>query len=211
MVDALSLQLASLKTKGMLTLDTAGMTADGEITAHLSDLGDLEPLLGTLLSGEIAANLSLSAADGRQIAEADVSATAAGLPGVAEVTSANLALRLNDLLGKPEVAAQFQADGIRAGTLALRRLEAAADGSLDDLSLTLDLSDDLLAMTTRAGLALGDGETRIHIADLRMRYADARASLAGPAQIGLKPDSVRVDGLALDIEGGRLYGRGSLR
>jgi translocation and assembly module TamB len=208
LVDALSLQLASLTADGMLALDIAGMTTDGELTARLSDLGDLEPLLGTLLSGEITADLSLSAADGRQMAKVDLSATGAGLPGVAEVNRANLALRLNDLLGEPKVMARLKADGIGAGTLVLRRLEAAADGSLDDLSLTIDLSDDLLAMNTRAGLALGDEDTRIHIADLRLRYADARASLAGPAQIGLKPGDVRVDGLALDIEGGRLRAEG---
>lgn len=206
-IDDLALEMASLAAAGGVTLGR-GM-AVGELSAKVGRLADLAPLIGTTLSGGLEADLSLSAVDGRQMADAWASAAGLGVPGVASAARTVLALRLSDLLREPTFAARLEAEGLRAGDhLTVARGVLTAEGGRDALALTLDLDDERIDATGLAEVARVDGETRVGLASLTARYADVRLALAGPARVVLAPGGLRLEDLVLQAEGGQISARG---
>ncbi len=207
LVDALSLQVASLSAQGAVTVLPAG-TVSGEVDLRVGTLADLAPFIGQALSGMVEASVSLADVDGQQKVDANVSASGAGLPGEATVARTQLALQVGDALGAPVINSRVQANGILAGGLALDRVVVTAEGGLDRLDLGIDLADERLALVTRATVALADTGTQVDVAALTARYDDVEAALAGPARVTVAPDGVTVDGLVLQAEGGRIAADG---
>jgi len=80
-IDGLALELASLIAEGAVT-PNADHTASGQVSVSIGSLADLTPLIGETLSGTGGASVSLSRDDGRQMVDARVSVSGAGLAGL---------------------------------------------------------------------------------------------------------------------------------
>lgn len=204
----LVIRLASLTATGALTL--ADATLDGVLSAHMGRLADLDPLSGASLTGALAAELSLSAPDGRQRADALLSLSRPGLTDLIEAEQMRLRIAATDLLAVPRIEAHLEAGRIRAGELTLEHGRMTATGELNGLRMTLGLTGEQLSARTQARLKLGADAAVIDITEAEAGYADIRTRLRGPARLRVGAGQLRIDGLVLEAEGARLTVDGRL-
>ncbi|WP_085124853.1 translocation/assembly module TamB domain-containing protein [Tistlia consotensis] len=205
-LDKLSLTHGRDRLSGDLAADLPSGTADGSLKLSLADLSTLTPLVGADLAGSLDAAVTLKTEAGHQGARA--TARAQGLQA-AGMTLGSLELTASgrDLTGTPALTAEVTASDLAAPDVALKRLTAKAEGSLEKLRLEASLAGKALQQdleaSGRAELSL-DQATRVRLTALQASLGKEELSLKSPARLLLDRDRMQVAGLDLGVAEGRI-------
>ncbi|MBO6723948.1 MAG: translocation/assembly module TamB domain-containing protein [Roseitalea sp.] len=185
--------------------------ADGRLTVDASNIAGLAALALVEASGGLNADIELAARDGEQ----DVTATAAlrslTVAGVS-VESGSLDATLTDVFGAMSGRAEADLRFVDVGGTVVRSASAVVRpvNGAETLGFEANATlEDGAVLDTQGTAAFGD-VTRIGLDALSLdtRYGDAR--LAGPARIIVDGGTTRIEGLALNVEGGRVTAAGSV-
>ncbi|MEM9146500.1 MAG: translocation/assembly module TamB domain-containing protein [Pseudomonadota bacterium] len=211
-----------VRTQG---LAAAGVTvAEAEVDATLTREDESGRLTSALRTGAVAA-------DGARLASVRADAVVSGALGPAPGLSATLATgaitagdawidgtrgeaSISDLLADdPAISAKLSTGAVTAAPMALSGVEAALDGVLSALGLTLSTQGEAagkpLSLSTEARIDAKASTPTIRVAALEGRYDAARAFLRAPLDVSLGP-STRLRGLDLVLPGGAISGDAAL-
>ncbi|MFT0893276.1 translocation/assembly module TamB domain-containing protein [Pseudochelatococcus sp. G4_1912] len=199
-MDNLDIALGSVAVKGALALDEKQL-ATGKINIVAGNLGDLEPLLLTKLTGRINLQADLSQAQGGQ--NARVVGSVDQFSGFnASLQSARIDASGTDLLRKPVLNARVDIDNAVASGVSVTRatITAKGTGSANDIALNgvVQGSD----VTAAARLALGDA-TNILVNQARVSRGNQRIEIQPNARIDINGGTVRISDLELRSGAGR--------
>lgn len=184
-------------------LTVTAAEARGNAAVRIGRLEDLAPFIGTPLGGSVDATLQASA--GNRLA---LRATAQRLTMEDQlaIDEARLDGEITDPLGKGTLRATLNARGSKlAGPLT--QLTARASGDLKSIALNADASGDKTRVALQARVAPGP-ETVIDLQRLEATQAGENVSLAAPAKIRLRGETVAIDRLRLTAAGGSLQASG---
>jgi translocation and assembly module TamB len=157
----------------------------GKISARMTRLADLGPLIGQAIAGGLTAKITTnSPSGGTPVAKIDVQATTIAASGAA-VGRASLTGSVRDPAGKqPDVALTLTADGIEAKTLT-GAARLTANGTLDALMLratsALQVSGEPATLATQALLDLP--RSAVTLQALTATYKSENLRLSAPAHI----------------------------
>jgi translocation and assembly module TamB len=158
----------------------------------------------------VEARLDLRHDGGRQevALEAEGQELAAGELGTAQ--RVQLEGTISDALGTPSLRGTLVAQGVRQDDLQLTQARLEASGDLAALTVTAALEGRMLepfTLETQAVLALADEAIGAEVASLAGTVAGEPFRLLAPLELRLADEAIVVEGLALDLAGGRLEGR----
>jgi len=189
---AMSLNGEGLDLAGRFELPGNSLPVRGAVNLTRLDTGLLGDLGVPLAAGRIEANIDLLPIEGRQRIDLDAAGDGLRLavgdggnpPGIDRLT---LHGRVDDALGKPVVTLQLDSAGIVAGQAALERLEAALQGTVAKMRLTIETAGRIekrlpLTLAASADLAL-EGDLRLSVDRLDADIAHQRISLPRPLQV----------------------------
>lgn len=216
-VSTLEASALNVKARGEtpITIDLANGMADGRVSWNSPNLKDIGRVAGTALSGAGRGTLALRTQDARQDADVTAVLTRFGAEGInVEMVSARAGIR--DLLAaEPAITASVEAQTVAMGGINLSSSTVEAKGTLAGLNIQAALvgtapdGREITAdMTARAALT-GPSQT-IRISRFLAEYAGETLSLRQPLTIAMEEGTVRANGIALGIPGGRVDGDVSL-
>ena len=204
--DTLSFNLGSANLQGNASIDPKGL-ADGKLSFKAANLDDLSPLVLTRLTGDLNLDAALTAANGRQNARLRAQSRALAF-GPSRVEGVDADLTAADLRDRPtlEGSAAIGKALIGGETVSGLRLKAKAVPDGSDVALTATARG--LAIETQARLVAAV-PYRIELASLSARGGAHKLALTQPATLTFDPGGVRIAGLILGIDTGRLSVDGS--
>lgn len=201
LLDRLNIDIGSVALNGNLRL-SADQLAQGQVSLSARNLDDLTPLALTKLDGELEAEITLSAANGRQ----DVAVVANGSRiGAADVAVRGFVARLNvlDLYARPVIDGNIQADAITAGGQTFRTVRLTAEGSPASSRITASAVGQGFDLDAQANVVPGDA-IRIDLASFSARRGNRRLALAQPASISLQNGVATISNLVIAADQGRV-------
>lgn len=211
-IDGLTLDGASLRGRGNLTVDLAGPLVDGELSLKSSDLGRLAGFAGAPVDGgalDLMLGLSTRSGQGAKLSGSVRNLSLDG--GAIVVSSVVLSGEGRDLLKRPAGSLRVEAGAVRqrgAAVVEKALLTVRADGSAASAGLSLDGDVGVRYQVSAAASAdLRREPLRISVDKLDARVADAAIALERPTLLTLGA-SPRVDDLVLTVDGGRVTGGG---
>lgn len=202
-VEPLSVALGDeLVLQGSLAGETAGLPLTGQLAGTL-EAGPLLQALGLPLQGSGDLAITLSAPDGRQNANVEVSLRRGSVADLG-YGAIRLQAALTDLLGQPALDATASVESLDLGGGRFDRVTASAQGGLDDLAFSLQANGDLEGPTDidLAG-QLVEGGAAVRLTRLEGRVADLPLALVGQTTIGLG-DPLTVAPATFELAGGRV-------
>jgi translocation and assembly module TamB len=204
----LSFVAGGARLSGALTQTIATGLLDGNLSIRAADISTAAALALVEASGAVEADMALSSAEGRQ--NADLSGN---LHNIAandlRLAQAEFAARIEDLFAVPAIAGTLDARGLEAGGVSVEELRARADR---DGEITRFSADALLADNVRAqlgGALQPEGEGfRVTVGEASLAQGQLVARLLQEASLLVIGDAVQIDGVALDVAGGRVEASG---
>ncbi len=195
------LGVGSVKLRGALGLDAENRAA-GRLALTAANLDDLSPLVLTRLAGDIDAQVSLAVRDGAQ--DAAIRARGRSLRvGDTRIEILDADLAGTALRTRPAIAgsASVERAVIAGETVSRIRFDARRDGAASELTLSADARGFDLSL---AGRLLAEATPRLDLSRLEARRAGKRVTLVKPASIAFPDEGIRLSGVALALDGGRL-------
>ncbi len=201
LVDSLDVTIGSVAVRGNVTLDGANL-ASGRLGVDARDLDDLSPLALTRLSGDLAADVVLDAAGGRQ----DVQLEARGARiRVADIAVERLDARANaaDIHGRPIINAAIAVDRatIAGETFSQVRLDATGTPAASDIVLAAQARGFNL---DARGRLVPETPLRFDLAAFTARRDRRQIALAQPTTLTFGDGGVAVRQLTLGIDRGTI-------
>lgn len=183
---------------------------DGKLDLQSSDVSTAAALLLREATGQLNATVQLANADGKQ--NATVNANINGLTvDETKVGEATIAAQVADLFNVPIANGNVRARGIAAGGVEVATLEANArqEGMTTNFDAKAALTNGA-DISTAGSLAPEDGGYRLRLNDLGLVQGPLAAKLLEPTSALVKGSDVTLDGVVLDVGGGRIEARGSV-
>jgi translocation and assembly module TamB len=185
---------------GDLAIDLERTLIDGELRGEVAELAAFAPLLPVPLGGQVSFGARLDSADWTQTVA--LTANGSELRGDSgQLRRLDLQATVADAFGAPGIEGELELADFRQDQVALDQVALTADGTLEELALTLAAEGEALQPLTldgRAGLALGD-TIRLRLEQLDGRFADEPLRLAQPAELSLADGAVRLAELDLTL------------
>lgn len=200
-LSSLDLAIGSVRLNGALSLDAASR-AVGNLALAARNLDDLSPLALTKLGGQIDANLVLAVTENRQ--NIDLTARGAKINGPSfslERLEARLAAR--DVYGRPQLDSTIAIDRANFAGEPVSAIRFDSQGTPEASPFKLSANARGFALNG-AGRLLPGEPLRIDLASFDARRDGRAIALTGPASFAFPADGVRISGLSLSVEGGRL-------
>ncbi|HEY5817762.1 MAG TPA: translocation/assembly module TamB domain-containing protein [Mesorhizobium sp.] len=202
----LAFEAGATRLTGGVTQDKLGYL-DGRLTLRSSDISTAAALALVEAKGAVNADVILSA-DGKQNAE--VSASIADLVvEQARVGKADLQAKIQDLFAVPIANGTLNAYDIAAGGVDVGTLNARAQqqGTTTNFDATAALKNGT-DIATRGALSPEGAGYRINLDALDLTQGQLAAHLLQPTSVFVMGPNVRLDGIAMDIGGGRIDAKG---
>ena len=189
----------SLSADADMMLAKGATLPTGSLSARMTRLADLAPLIGQAIAGSFTAKVTtVSPAGGQPVAKLDLRAIDVSASGAA-IGSTTLTGTVRDPAGKPDMALTLAADGIDAKA-ASGAAKLTANGKLDALALratsALQISGDPASFATQALLDLP--QKKVTLQTLTAHFKGETLALAAPAHIDFG-SAVAVDRLRLAL------------
>ncbi|TKT80419.1 DUF490 domain-containing protein [Aquamicrobium sp. LC103] len=195
------------RVAGAVTQLASGLF-EGEIAVNAADISTAAALFLAEASGAVQANVALSTQDGRQNLTADANVRRFLLNDI-EISQAELQAAVEDAFNVPMIQGTLDARGLKAAGIDVSTLTANADRSGETTNFTANatLANRTTASTGGALSPEGQGY-RLRLDSLSLAQGQLGARLLEPASLLVEGQNVTIDGLALDIGGGRIAARG---
>ncbi|GLK72457.1 translocation/assembly module TamB domain-containing protein [Ancylobacter dichloromethanicus] len=199
-LSGLDLAIGSVTARGDLALDPAGLAA-GRLTIVAGDLADIAALALTEMAGALNADITLSAADGRQ--NADVRASAEKISAFGQsIGSADINGSARDLLGVPLLNGSAELRALDLSGTAVETATLRADGNASGTDLTLEALAQGTSLRAAGRLEPRTDGARLRLDRLTAARPGLNAALTAPATFTLSGGTVAIDRLALSAGGG---------
>lgn len=194
---------------GDVAQDAAGLL-DGKLSVKAADVSTAAALLLAKASGSVNADVSLTKVDGKQSAAVTADVTKLVFNDT-RVGSAQLQAQVADLFNVPIANGSLNGREIAAGGIDVASLDATArqqgtTTSFDAKAALKNGSD----ISTNGALSPEDGGYRIKLDALNLTQGKLAARLVEPTSALIKGQNVTLDGIALDVGGGRVEARGEI-
>lgn len=193
---------------GDVSQDKQGLL-EGKLVLESADVSTAAALL--LLNASGAANLSvdLTKADGKQSAAVDGTISKLAVDQNS-IGSATIQAQAADLFNVPVINGRVTARDVRAGGVDVATLDATASqqGTTTNFDAKARLNN-ATNIATRGALAPEAGGYRIKLDALDLKQGQLAARLVEPASALVVGQNVQLDGVVLDIGGGRVEAHGS--
>lgn len=183
---------------------------DGQVKVQASDVSTVAALFLTKASGAVNATVRLRPVNGNQ--DGDIKADIRNLViDQAKVGSADVQAEFSDLFKVPGGNATIDARDVVAGGVTVSRLQAQARQNADTTDFSADTALDN-GTTARVAGALSRVDTgfRIGLNELALTQGSTNARLLQPASVTIINQVVTIDGVALDVGGGRIDAKGQI-
>ncbi len=214
----LSMAASGTTVDGTLDILLDKALAAGTLNARIADLAVWSGLAGTRLAGAAEARATLAAKDGQR-ADIDASVRDLRIDDVgAAISRIKVEARLADLLGKPSGKATIDAGAVAMPDLRADTVRVVAQSSRPgQFNVTADANGALrpganpspFRLSAASEIAIAEREQRLRVTRLTGRVGSHDIASQSPLTVAVGPDSVRLDGLDLRIDQGRVSGNGS--
>ena len=182
----------------------------GDLALDAADISTAAALFLVEAAGAVEATIALQPVEGRQQATASADLRSIRF-GQAQVGSATLQARVEDLFGVPVVDGEVRASDVVAGGIDVTTLNATARSSD---GVTAFGADATLAngaeAATRGTLEPEAGGYRVTLDEASLGRGLVAARLVEPASLLVVGDAFTIDALTLDVGGGRVSATGSI-
>ncbi|MBS9721314.1 translocation/assembly module TamB domain-containing protein [Tianweitania sp. BSSL-BM11] len=183
---------------------------DGQVQLNARDVSTAAALFLTKASGAVDATIRLRPVNGNQ--DGDIKADIRNLVvDQARVGSADVQAEFSDLFKVPGGNATIDARNVVAGGVTVTRLQAQArqNGDTTDFSAETALDN---GTTANVAGALSRVQTgfRVNLNELALAQGNTNARLLQPAAITIINQIITIDGVALDVGGGRIDAKGQI-
>jgi translocation and assembly module TamB len=210
-LDELRVAAPGLALDGAIDVGLAPLALDGRLAGGSRDLAGLGRWLDLPLAGALDLELALAPADGQT---ARVDATARGLEAAGlALTRVDLAAAAAELFATPRLDARAELAGLTTGATVVERAEATVAGDLDALAVTFDAAGQLpqtFDLGGAADVALAGGPLTVTLTRLDGELEELPLRLLRPATFRLDGATLALEGLALQLDAGRLEGDATL-
>ena len=207
----LALTAPRTQVAGALSIDLAKPLIEGELQGEVLDLAGFAAVLPVRARGRMEFETQLVTDGDRQ----KIALVVQGSELIADfgrMEAIKARATITAAFGTPQLDAGLTVNQLRQDELRLSSGELTVQGSLERLDLGVSLAGDVgqaFALTSRAELALGE-PMRLALTQLDGELAGETVQLAGPTDVTLGPEELRVDGLDLRLAGGRVRGEVAL-
>jgi translocation and assembly module TamB len=203
-----ALTLGKCKLTGDLAM--AGSLITGKLALNAPDLKQFESLAGTPLAGELSADITLDAANGRQSAHLSANGRRIAAGEAFQTASLEASATMNDLFGTPAIDAGLKlADPVIADQR-LTQVSLTAKGPLTALRTNLSATGDDLKASADAEIARIAEGYRVTVGKLAATIKDVDVKSQQPAVITLAGQTTRIEDVVLAVEDGTLKLNGSV-
>jgi translocation and assembly module TamB len=199
--DSLALTLASVRVAGAVAIGPDAL-ANGELAFNADNLDDLSPLVLTKMSGALQANVSASAADGRQ-AVAIVANSDRMAFGANRLEGLKVDLKIADLWGARNASGLARLTRAEVAGQSISDIKLTATGQGDSNELDFSCSARGLAVKAHGRLS-GGSPIRFDLARFTAQGAGRTIALAGPATLTYGKDGLAIQNFAVRVDSGRL-------
>ncbi|MGY8996410.1 MAG: hypothetical protein ACKVH7_08220, partial [Alphaproteobacteria bacterium] len=186
---------------GDLTVPLDGRPITGRLAGGVADLGPLASVAGLSVTGSGLVDVTMhGGAGGRQDVTLSLALANITMDGMSAV-DVRVAVDALDVLSTPQISARMSADGVDAAGQVIQRVIAAADGTLDDLSMNLQAKSDAWTMETNLS---GDfsHDIDVDVSVLNGTVGMETFKLSQDFNVLLVGEAVSLSGLSLDFSGG---------
>lgn len=194
---------------GGVTQSEAGLL-DGQLDLKATDVSTAAALLLREATGKLNATILLSGTDGKQ--NASIKANADGLTvEQARIAQADVEAQVGDLFNVPMANGSVRARGIVANGVEVFTLEGNArqEGATTNFDAKAALANGT-NLNTAGSLAPEAGGYRLKLNDLGLNQGKLAAKLVQPTSALVQGSNVKLDGLVMDVGGGRIEARGEV-
>jgi len=206
-LDDLRVRAPGLALDGGLDVALAPLALDGRLAGGSRDLARLGRWLDMPLAGALDLEVALAPAGGQT---ARIDATARGLEAAGlALERVTLAATASEVFATPRVDARADLAGLATGAAVVERAEATVAGGLDALAVTVDAAGRLpqtFDLAAAADLALAGGPLTVTLTRLDGELEELPVRLVRPATFRMDGATLALEGLALDLDTGRLAG-----
>ncbi|MDQ0313930.1 translocation/assembly module TamB domain-containing protein [Amorphus orientalis] len=194
---------------GDLTQTEAGLF-QGTLDLKAPDVSLAAALFLAEASGSVDAHIELSNTGERQ--DASVEAQVRDLVvEAAQIASADIQAEIEDLLGVPTVEGTIDGRDIVAAGYTVTTLQASANRDGESTDFTADAALSIGTTIAAAGrLTPIDGGFRLQLSKADLAQGDLAARLTRTASLQIAGQTITIDGLALDVGGGRVSANGTI-
>ncbi|MFP4362023.1 MAG: translocation/assembly module TamB domain-containing protein, partial [Alphaproteobacteria bacterium] len=206
-LDELRVRAPGLALDGGLDVTLAPLALDGGLTGGSRDLAGLGRWLDLPLAGALDLEVALASAGG-QTARIDASTRGLEAAGLALERLA-LTATASEVFATPRLEARADLAGLATGASVVDRAEATVAGGLDALAVTVDAAGRLpqsFDLAAAADLALAGGPLTVTLTRLDGELEELPVRLVRPATFRMDGATLALEGLALDLDTGRLAG-----
>jgi translocation and assembly module TamB len=208
-LDNLAFTAGGAELSGSIVQNANGLF-DGALSLEAADISTAAALLLTDATGAIEAQVKLTARDGQQ--DGNVTANVSGLrtEGVV-IGRAEVAATIEDLFGVPVVDGNVSASAVEAGGVTVETLTATAASQGGTTRFDANASINGGVEVAAAGsLQPEAGGYRVALDQASLGRGPITAQLSGPASVLVVGDDLAIDGLAIDVAGGRIAANGRI-
>lgn len=199
--ETIDLTVGANKAKGGLSLTLDGLV-EGALKVTADDLADLSALTLTPMAGKLAADVTLTPAQGKQ--DIAIKAKAANLRVAGQaIGKASVDGTLRDALGLPLFVGDLDIADMTAEGVTVERAKLSAEGNGQESDLSLDALIDGTSIRAEGKAIITGAVTSLDLSALSLVRNGTRATLAGPARIRAASDGVTIDNFALQTGKGR--------
>jgi translocation and assembly module TamB len=198
-----------------MTVDPGQRRVAGKLNATLPDLSIWSGLSGQIMAGRVTLSIDLPADGARQgPVSAAVDKFALGTsPNSIGLTHAALTGKLSGDLARQNGSLDLALTGLSANGGALTHADAhlSAKGKISDFRLHAEgRAHDPVEVDIAGSATEGAGSNSLKIASFAARMGKDSIALTKPATLTIAPQSYRVAGLALNVDGGAIEGDAAL-
>jgi translocation and assembly module TamB len=194
---------------GDVTQDKAGLL-DGTLKLAAPDVSTAAALLLKEATGAVNADIALSHSDGKQNAavRADVNNL---VVDTIRLGRADLNATVADLFNVPIADGSLTAGRISAGGINVSTLQATAQQEGQTTNFKADAAlDNGTKVSTGGALTPIEGGYRLALQNADVTQGNLAARLTQPAAIQMRGQTITIDGVALDVGGGRVTAAGEI-
>lgn len=200
---------------GALSVDLAQTLAAGEVTLGAPDMREIGRAVGQDMTGALRGAVTLSGANGKQDARADLSLNGFRGAGLSLATARVDARAANLTDGDPTLAVSIRASDTAIATLSLNEIIADVNGRLSALAASIAAKGDVegvgpLTLDSAARADLTGATQRITVSQLDLSVGDAEIGLRKPLAVTLADGVTALRDIDIAVPGGGLTGRTTL-
>jgi len=205
----LAFDAGGTRLTGAVTQDNLGYL-DGKLTLRSADVSTAAALALLQASGAVNAEITLTKPDNKQAAA--ISGNIADLVvDQARIGRADIQATVEDLFAVPMANGRLTASDISAGGVDVATLSANAtqQGTTTNFDAMASLKNGT-DLATKGALSPVEGGYAVKLDALDLRQGQLAARLSQPANVTIKGASVALDGVAMDVGGGRVEANGEI-